>query len=134
MRGGPGLLGRELREGHWCRIHTRIGRAFVSVWSKGERLMSAPADLREESARIHYRNKAFIGGRYVDAASGETFECVSPVDGRTLTRVASCDKEDVDRAVRAARAAFDKGSWSELAPSERKKVLQRFARGIEQHA
>ena len=43
------------------------------------------------------------------AASGKTFDCVSPIDGRVLTKVAECDAEDVNRAVAAARAVFEKG-------------------------
>lgn len=96
--------------------------------------MSAAPDYRAESQKLSYRNKAFINGKHVDAASGDTFECVSPVDGKTLTQVASCDKEDVDRAVKAARAAFNKGAWADQSPTARKKVLQKFARGIEKHA
>ncbi len=77
--------------------------------------------------------QAFIDGKYVDAASGETFDCVSPIDGRVLTKVASCDAVDVDRAVRSARAAFDSGKWRDMAPKDRKKVLQKFARLMEEH-
>ena len=51
-----------------------------------------------------------------------------------LTQVAAGDKEDVDRAVKAARAAFEKGSWAQRAPVERKKVLIRFAELIEKHS
>jgi gamma-glutamyl-gamma-aminobutyraldehyde dehydrogenase/4-guanidinobutyraldehyde dehydrogenase/NAD-dependent aldehyde dehydrogenase len=80
-----------------------------------------------------FRNQAFIGGNYVDAASGQTFECINPATGKVLTKVAACDKEDVDRAVKAARAAFDKGSWSRAAPAERKKKLLKFAELIDKH-
>ena len=65
-----------------------------------------------------YRNQAFINGKYVPAASGKTFDCVSPIDGRVLTKVAECDAEDVNRAVAAARAAFEKGGWSRLPPAQ----------------
>ncbi|MEX1206482.1 MAG: aldehyde dehydrogenase, partial [Dongiaceae bacterium] len=81
-----------------------------------------------------YRNQAFIDGKYVAAASGETFDCINPATGKVLTRVAACDKDDVDRAVRAARAAFDKGVWSRRSGAERKKVLLRFAELIDEHA
>lgn len=82
---------------------------------------------------LHLRTQAFIDGRYVDAASGATFDCVSPVNGAVLAKIAACDLEDVNRAVAAARAAFRKGTWAQLAPKQRKKVLQRFADLIEQH-
>ncbi|MET0291547.1 MAG: aldehyde dehydrogenase [Steroidobacteraceae bacterium] len=76
------------------------------------------------------RHQAFIDGRFVDAASGATFDCISPLDGRRLTAVAACEAEDVDRAVDAARRAFDSGSWSGLAPRERKKRLLAFAERV----
>lgn len=88
--------------------------------------------VQEQAKGLNIRGQAFIGGRYVNAASGRTFDCVSPIDGRLLTRVARCDEEDVDRAVRAARAAFEDGRWADLAPARRKRVLQRFADLIEQ--
>ena len=95
--------------------------------------MSAAEKYREQAARLSYRSKAFIDGKYVDAASGKTFECISPIDGQPLTEVAACGKEDVDRAVKAARAAFEKGVWSEMNPKDRKMVMLRFAQLIDQH-
>ncbi len=90
-------------------------------------------DWRDMAGKAVFRNQAFIGGNYVDAASGQTFECINPATGKVLTKVAACDKEDVDRAVKAARAAFDKGSWSRAAPAERKKKLLKFAELIDKH-
>jgi acyl-CoA reductase-like NAD-dependent aldehyde dehydrogenase len=52
------------------------------------------------------RTHAFVDGRYVDAASGETFDCINTATGCTIASVASCDAEDVDRAVRGARGAI----------------------------
>jgi acyl-CoA reductase-like NAD-dependent aldehyde dehydrogenase len=77
--------------------------------------------------------QAFIDGRYTDAASGETFDCLSPIDGRLLARVASGGSADADRAVAAARRAFEQGRWSRQPPRERKRVLQRFAELIAAH-
>ena len=91
-------------------------------------------DLKSRAETLSFRGQAFINGRYVDAASGKTFECVNPATGRPLTRVAAGDREDVDRAVKAARAAFEKGHWSRMAPAQRKKRLQKFADLIDQHA
>ena len=83
---------------------------------------------------LSFRHQAFIDGRYVDAASGQTFDCISPSDGRVLAKVAECGAADIDRAVQAARRAFDKGHWSDAAPRHRKKVMLKFAQLIEQHA
>lgn len=96
--------------------------------------MSAAEDYRKQASALAYRNQAFINGRFVDAASGETFDCISPIDGQTLTKVASCGAEDVDRAVTAARGIFEKGTWSEMAPRERKTVMLRFAAALADHA
>lgn len=98
--------------------------------------MSAALSLdsvRSQAAGLNFRSQAFIGGAYVDAADGRTFDCISPVDGRVLTRIARCGKEDVDRAVKAARAAFDDGRWSGLAPARRKRTMLRFAELIEKN-
>jgi 4-guanidinobutyraldehyde dehydrogenase / NAD-dependent aldehyde dehydrogenase len=83
---------------------------------------------------VTLRSQAFIDGSYVDAASGETFDCVSPGTGRTIAQVASCDREDVDRAVAGARRAFESGAWSRTAPKKRKRILQRFASLLDAHA
>ena len=95
---------------------------------------SAADALRAKAAALSFTSQAFIEGDYRDAASGETFECVSPIDGKVLTKVAACDKEDVDRAVKAARKAFASGSWSDMAPAGRKKILLKFADLIAKNA
>ncbi len=99
--------------------------------------MSArPSDIdwRERARALKPRSQAFIGGRYVDARSGETFENVSPIDGRVIGRVAATDAPDVDAAVAAARAAFQKGSWSKMPPAKRKRVLLKLADLIRKNA
>jgi len=74
--------------------------------------------------------RALIGGRRVAAVAGETFACVSPIDGRVLGAVARGQAADVDAAVASARAAFDDGRWAHRAPAQRKKVLLAFAEKI----
>lgn len=86
------------------------------------------------ATRQQFRGKSFIDGRHVDALSGATFPSINPATGKVLTEVASLEEADVDRAVRSARAAFDKGVWSRRAPAERKKILQRFAELMHEHA
>jgi len=98
--------------------------------------MSAALSLDDWTGRagaLNYRNQAFIGGKYVPAASGKTFDCLSPIDGRLLTKVAACEAADVDLAVRSAREAFENGAWSRMAPARRKRVLMRFADLILKH-
>ena len=76
----------------------------------------------------------FIGGRRAEPAAGERLDVVSPIDGRVIASIAAADAGDVDRAVAAARAAFEKGSWSRAAPAQRRKVLLKLADMIERDA
>nr|WP_309973736.1 aldehyde dehydrogenase family protein [Variovorax guangxiensis] len=75
-----------------------------------------------------------IGGQWVAAASGKTFETINPATEEVLTRVAEADSHDVDTAVAAARRAFEAPSWSGISPHERALYLLRIAEGIEAHA
>ncbi|HWS54211.1 MAG TPA: betaine-aldehyde dehydrogenase [Pyrinomonadaceae bacterium] len=72
----------------------------------------------------------FIDGQWVDAASGETFETPNPATGATLAEVAAADKEDIDRAVAAARKAFD-GKWAKVSARDRGRLLYKLAQLIE---
>ncbi|MEV4570965.1 aldehyde dehydrogenase family protein [Nonomuraea sp. NPDC049419] len=74
----------------------------------------------------------FIDGRWVDAASGKTFTTPDPATGETLARIAEADAEDVERAVKAARRAFE-GPWSRLTPSERGRMIWRIGDLILEH-
>lgn len=79
---------------------------------------------------LRFDGRALIGGRRVAAVAGETFDCVSPIDGRTLAPVARGRAADIDAAVASARAAFEDRRWAGQPPAARKKVLQRFAEKI----
>lgn len=74
-----------------------------------------------------------IGGESRPSRTGETFASIGPSDARELTRVARASREDVDDAVRTARANFEAGSWSKAKPRDRERVLLRFADLVEQH-
>ncbi len=76
----------------------------------------------------------FIDGRWQQGETGETIEAISPIDGKVLTTLARASRADVDRAVRAGRAAFEAGHWSRMPPAGRKKVLLRIAEIIEARA
>jgi acyl-CoA reductase-like NAD-dependent aldehyde dehydrogenase len=91
----------------------------------------------EWSARakaLQPRRELFIDGRFVPAKSGATFDCISPIDGRTLAKVAAGDAPDIDAAVASGRTAFERGDWSRAAPKHRKQVLLRFAEVLRAHA
>ena len=79
------------------------------------------------------RSQAWINGEYADAINGQTFDCISPIDGRRLAQIASCDDADVEQAVAVARATFVAGVWSRQSPVQRKRVLLAFADIIDQH-
>src|ERR1700733_9106617 len=76
----------------------------------------------------------FIDGQWVDAASGKTCETPNPATGETLANVAEGDAEDINRAVRAARKAFDDGPWGRMTPSERGRIIWRIGDLILEHA
>jgi phenylacetaldehyde dehydrogenase len=78
--------------------------------------------------------RLLIGGEWVDAASGETFETVDPTTERALASVASGDAADVDRAVAAARRAFEEPAWRGMNPHQRTRLLLAIADKIEEHA
>lgn len=83
---------------------------------------------------IEPRRGAFIDGAFADAADGASFDTVNPANGLVLAAVARGGVVDVDRAVAAARRAFDSGSWSRSAPAHRKAVLLRLADLIRSNA
>ncbi|RMR16143.1 Aldehyde dehydrogenase protein [Pseudomonas amygdali pv. ulmi] len=92
------------------------------------------ADWEQRAQHLKIEGRAFIQGEYTAASSGETFDCISPVDGRMLAKVASCDTADAQRAVDSARSAFNSGAWSRLAPAKRKETMIRFAGLLKQNA
>ncbi|MGQ0615401.1 MAG: aldehyde dehydrogenase family protein [Acidimicrobiia bacterium] len=76
--------------------------------------------------------KLFINNEFVDAADGKVFQTENPANGQILAEVAEGGAEDIDRAVRAARAALD-GLWSKFSPSDRAQLMWRLADLIRQH-
>lgn len=67
--------------------------------------------------------KLFIGGKWVDAASGKTYSTVNPATGEPLTQIADADARDAGLAVEAARRAFESGPWAEMSASDRGRIL-----------
>jgi gamma-glutamyl-gamma-aminobutyraldehyde dehydrogenase len=86
------------------------------------------------SSSLQFRTNAFIDGAFVPARSGATFTSVNPATGKTLAHVASCDEHDVDVAVRSARRAFDRGTWSRAGMAQRQAVLKRLSALIIENA
>ncbi|MFJ7938761.1 aldehyde dehydrogenase family protein [Peribacillus sp. NPDC096622] len=77
--------------------------------------------------------KLLINGEFVEAASGKTFETLDPSNGKVLAVVSEAGPEDVDKAVKAARTAFDNGPWKKMSASERSRLIYKLADLMEEH-
>ena len=95
---------------------------------------SAPSIDPYVSSFVARKQKMLINGKWVEAASGKTFPTYNPATGEVLANVAEGDREDVDRAVKAARAAFETGPWSKMSPAARQRLIWKLADLIEEHA
>jgi phenylacetaldehyde dehydrogenase len=98
-------------------------------------LANDPARIsRAVAAFLKTPRKLLIDGAWVGSSSGKTFEVKDPSSDRVLTHCALGEAADVDRAVAAARGAFESGEWAEMKPVDRERVLHRLADLIESHA
>ncbi|WP_427306038.1 aldehyde dehydrogenase [Cupriavidus sp. H39] len=88
---------------------------------------------KELASRVPLRTKAYIDGEWTDSVDGHTFDTVNPATGRTIAAIAACGVVEVDRAVAAARRAFQEGVWAHAPRSVRKATLLRLAALIEAH-
>jgi acyl-CoA reductase-like NAD-dependent aldehyde dehydrogenase len=77
--------------------------------------------------------KLYINGSFIESANGKTFETVNPATGEMLARVAEAEEEDINRAVEAARDAFDNGPWSRMGTAERSRLIYKLADLIEEN-
>jgi aldehyde dehydrogenase (NAD+) len=79
------------------------------------------------------QTKMLIDGKWVDAVSGKTFETLNPATGKVIAKVAEGDKADVDKAVKAARRAFEQGPWRKMNARERGRLLTRLSELVEEN-
>lgn len=77
--------------------------------------------------------KMYINGEFVESASGKTFDTPNPATGETLATVYEGNREDIDRAVKAAREAFERGPWSKMSAAERSRLMYKLADLMEEH-
>ena len=96
--------------------------------------VSAPSIDNNVASFVARKHKLLINGKWVDSASGKTFPSYNPATGEVLSEVAAGNKEDIDRAVKAARAAFESGPWSRMSLSDRGRAIWRLGDLIEKHA
>ena len=99
-----------------------------------EHEMKSYQQWQEMAKSIKFNTNAFINGEFVPAQSGEIFTSINPATGEVLAEVASCDSEDADLAVSAAKQVFQSGVWSRRPALERKKTLLKFADLIEHNS
>jgi phenylacetaldehyde dehydrogenase len=99
--------------------------------------MSATATAPQIHSRVQEfigtARKMFIDGKWVPAASGKTFPVYNPATGEVMAQVAEGDREDIDRAVKAARKAFEDGPWPSMTSSERGRAIWKLADLMEEH-
>ncbi len=93
--------------------------------------MTSLAHFEAVAHSMRIPGEAVIDGKLVASVSGETFDNVTPRNGRILNRVARGGAADIDAAVKSARRTFDAGSWRKLHYREKKKVLLKLAELIE---
>jgi acyl-CoA reductase-like NAD-dependent aldehyde dehydrogenase len=94
---------------------------------------TTPIDWRERAAAARFDGRALIGGKRVAARDEQTFDRISPVDGRVFAQAARGRAADVDAAVASARAAFADRRWAGKAPAARKRILMKFSELIMKH-
>jgi phenylacetaldehyde dehydrogenase len=82
---------------------------------------------------VSRKHKMLINGRWVDSASGKTFPTFNPSTGEVLAQIAEGDREDINRAVQAARKAFENGPWPQLTASERGRLIWKLADLLEEN-
>jgi len=82
---------------------------------------------------VSRKHKMLINGKWVDSASGKTFPTYNPATGEVMAQIAEGDREDIDRAVRAARNAFENGPWPRLTVSERGRLIWKLADLLEEN-
>jgi aldehyde dehydrogenase (NAD+) len=95
--------------------------------------VAAPPKPKHTAPKVA-QQKMLIDGKWVDSASGKTFDTINPSTGKVICKVAEGDKADVDLAVKAARKAFETGPWSKMTPSDRGRLMNKLADAVEKHA
>ena len=94
---------------------------------------TAPAKSRVSPPKVKAQHPLFIGGKWLDSASGKTFPTVNPATGQTICDVAEGDKADIDLAVKAARKALS-GPWGKMSAGERGRLIGKLADAVEKNA
>jgi len=105
----------------------------TSISTKGSNWGYAPAPESADHFKLKEQYGLFIGGKFVPAGSGKRFATINPANEKALAQIADAGEKDVDKAVKAARTAYDK-VWRKMPGRERGKYLYRIARIIQERA
>jgi len=124
--GAMALLSRALRPSTGRSILQRNYGAAAAAVEQIDNPSKAPVDVK--------LTKLLIDGEFVDAASGKTFPTIDPRSEQVIAEVAEGDAEDINRAVRAARKAFDHGPWPKMPAYQRGEIIRKYADLLEQNA
>jgi len=93
----------------------------------------SPAPESTDHIQLKDKYDLFINGKFVPSSGGKTFDSINPANEKTIAKVVDANKADVDKAVKAARNAYEK-TWSKMAPKERGKYVYRIARLLQERA
>jgi acyl-CoA reductase-like NAD-dependent aldehyde dehydrogenase len=99
-------------------------------------IAAPPAQLSEPARKFLQKSHhdLLIGGEREGAADGRTFQSIDPATGEAFAELAHAGAEDVDRAVKVARAAFEDGPWAKMPAADRGRLIERIAQLVEEHA
>ncbi len=93
-----------------------------------------PKAIKAAVSKLRFRTEAFIDGKFTPSSTGKTYASINPATGKPITQIAEGGAEDIDRAVKAARKAFNSGCWSNLKPGDRKSIMLKFVELLEANA
>jgi phenylacetaldehyde dehydrogenase len=97
-------------------------------------IATQPSPSGAVAAFLKKKPRLLIGGEWVESASGRTLDVIDPATAARVSAIADADKADADRAVGAARAAFEKGPWQEMLPAHRQALIWKLSDLIETNA
>ncbi|PNY14549.1 aldehyde dehydrogenase family 2 member mitochondrial-like [Trifolium pratense] len=127
------LISRSISSASSTSLFSRGANSYLGgLLSKYSTAAAFDEQTIKPSVQVEH-TQLLIDGKFVDAAAGKTFPSLDPRTGEVIAHVAEGHSEDVDRAVAAARKAFDLGPWPKLPAYERQKILLRAADLIEKH-
>ncbi|KAG7275905.1 hypothetical protein CRUP_009594 [Coryphaenoides rupestris] len=105
----------------------------VKLRSSGCQLQNEDVEKDVNNMTVRMPHQLFINGEFVDAEGGKTYNTINPTDGTAICQVSLAQVSDVDKAVAAAKEAFEEGEWGRMNPRDRGRLLYRLADLMEQH-